>query len=137
MQVRDIMSTPVIGLTGEATIEEAAALMLARGYTTIPVFSETGQLVGMLTEADLGRVRFAPDLRFENGPDGGTMIGARARLVKQAMRPASIVIPADTDLGELASVMVDANVRCLPVVDGKHVVGIVSWRDLLANLVPR
>lgn len=131
------MSTPVIGVTGEATIEEAAALMLARGYTTIPVFAETGELIGMLTEADLGRVRFAPDLRFEDGPDGGAMIGVRARVVKQAMRPASIVVPADTEVSELASVMVDANVRCLPVVDGKHVVGIVSWRDLLANLAVR
>lgn len=137
MRVRDIMSTPVIGVTGEATIEEAAALMLARGYTTIPVFAETGELVGLLTEADLGRVRFAPDLRFEDGPDGGAMTGTRARRVRQAMRPASIVIPADTDLSELASIMVDANTRCLPVVDGKHVVGIVSWRDLLANLASR
>lgn len=137
MRVRDIMNTPVIGVTGDATIEEAAALMLARGYTTVPVFAETGELVGMLTEADLGRVRFAPDLRFANGPEGGAMTGVRARLVKQAMRPASVVVPADTELGELASLMVDANMRCLPVVDKKHVVGIVSWRDLLANLVSR
>jgi CBS domain-containing protein len=137
MLVRDIMSTPVVGVTGEATIEEAAALMLARGYTTIPVFSQDGHLIGMLTEADLGRVRFAPDLRVENGPDGGVLTSVTARLVKQAMRPASVVVPFDAGLGELASVMVDANLRCVPVVDGKHVVGIVTWRDLLTHLVPR
>ncbi|HET6502266.1 MAG TPA: CBS domain-containing protein [Amycolatopsis sp.] len=136
MLVKDIMSSPVIGVTGDATIEEAAALMLGRGFTTVPVFAGSGALIGLLTEADLGRARFTVG-RTEDGPDQGAMTGVTARLVRQVMRPSTITVPAGADLAELATIMVETHLRCVPVVDGDHVVGIVSWRDLLINLHPR
>ncbi len=128
------MSTPVVGVTGDATIEEAAALMLGRGFTTVPVFSESGTVIGMLTEADLGRSRFTVT-RAEDSPDSGAMSGVTARAVRQIMRPSTVVVTADSDLTELATIMVDAHLRSVPVVDGDHVVGIVTWRDLLASLM--
>lgn len=136
MQVREIMSTPVVGVTGDATIEEAAALMLGRGFTTVPVFGDTGALIGMITEADLGRSRFTVT-RAEGNPDDGAMSGVTAHTVRQIMRPSTVVVPADAELTDLATVMVEAHVRCVPVLDGDHVVGIVTWRDLLASLMLR
>jgi CBS domain-containing protein len=136
MQVRHIMSTPVIGVTGDATIEEAVSLMLGRGFTTIPVFGDSGDLIGMLTEADLGRSRFTAT-RIEDSPDNGAMQGVTARSVRQIMRRPTTAVSSDAELTEVATVMVDEHVRCVPVVDGEHVVGIVSWRDLLASLILR
>ncbi|HKS49139.1 MAG TPA: CBS domain-containing protein [Amycolatopsis sp.] len=134
MRARDIMGSPVVGLTGHATIEEAAELMMDRGYTTIPVLTEHGELLGVLTEAELGRARFMPGAH-DDALGGGAATGLRPRLVRQVMRPTASV-PTDAGLPEVAGVMVNAHQRCLPVLDGGRIVGMISWRDLLAHLVP-
>jgi CBS-domain-containing membrane protein len=125
------MTTPVIGVTADATIEEAAKLMMDRGFTTLPVFNEPSRLVGLLTEADLGRARFAT---AEPTPEDGAIVGLRPRLVRQIMHAPVLAAPADAELGDLATAMVESRMRCVPVVEDGHVVGMVSWRDLLACL---
>jgi CBS domain-containing protein len=135
MQVRAIMSFPVIGVTAEATLEEAAALMMDRGFTTLPVFTGAGRLIGLLTEAELGRARFVPDMRKPPEPCVEVTTEGIVRRVAQVMRAPAPVIPANADLAELAAVMVDSRQRCLPVVDGSRVVGMASWRDLLSRLL--
>lgn len=128
------MSTPVIGVTADATIEEAAALMMDKGFTTLPVFSGSGRLIGLITEADLGGARYTPGPRRAPEPEDGVLVGIAIRLVKQVMRAPALAIPADADLTDLATAMVEAHQRCIPVVDRQLVVGMVSWRDLLARL---
>jgi len=111
--------------------------MMDRGFTTLPVFAESGQLLGLLTEADLGRARFTPGARTQPEPEDGAMVGVTARRVRQVMRAPALAIPAGADLADLATAMVDSHQRCIPVVDGAHVVGMVSWRDLLPRLAAR
>jgi CBS domain-containing protein len=131
MRVREIMSTPVIGVTDEATIEEAAELMMDRGYTTVPVFSEPGRLAGLLTEADLGLARYTAP---EPTPEDGVITRMRPRFVRQIMRTPALAVDAGADLADLAAAMVESRQRSLPVVDRGLVVGMVSWRDLLARV---
>lgn len=52
--VKDIMTTPVITLGVNATIEEAADLMLSRGISSIPVVNGD-RIVGMVTRSSLIR----------------------------------------------------------------------------------
>ncbi|TVT30635.1 CBS domain-containing protein [Amycolatopsis cynarae] len=130
MRVRDIMSTPVIGVTAEATLEEAAKLMMDRGFTTLPVFAAAGRLVGLVTEADLLRARF---MLAAPTPEDGAIAGLRARVVRQIMRSPAPAVAAGMDLGEVTTAMVESHQRCLPVVEDGTVVGMVSWRDLLAR----
>ncbi|MGW3966532.1 CBS domain-containing protein [Amycolatopsis sp. NPDC005003] len=40
-------------------------------------------------------------------------------------------MPADTDVGELARRMTGAGVRSAPVVEGGHVVGMITFQDVL------
>jgi len=137
MRALDIMSRPVYGVTGDASIEEAAALMLDRGFTTLPVVTAGGHLRGLVTEGDLGRARFTSGARGETTPEGGAITGLQARAVCDVMREKPATVRPDAQLSEVATAMVDAHQRCLPVtdVDGK-VVGMISWRDLLVHLVP-
>ncbi|WP_431929958.1 CBS domain-containing protein, partial [Amycolatopsis tucumanensis] len=86
MRIRELMSSPVVGVTAEATLEEAAALMLDRGYTTLPVLTAAGELVGLITEGDLAAARYAPALRGRTEPDGGVMLGVDAITVGSVMR---------------------------------------------------
>ncbi|SFI76983.1 CBS domain-containing membrane protein [Amycolatopsis sacchari] len=131
------MSSPVFGVTADAGIEEAAALMLERGFTTLPVVTGEGRLLGVVTEADLVGARFVPGARGEPAPDSGTIPGLAPRRVRQLVHTVPPV-PVTTELTDVIAIMVDSGRRCVPVVaDGNRLVGMISWRDVLAQLLPR
>jgi CBS-domain-containing membrane protein len=136
MRASDIMSSPVFGVTADAGIEEAAALMLERGFTTLPVITGDDKLLGVVTETDLVGARFVPGARGETTPEDGTITGLVPRSVRQLVHTAPPV-PATAELTDVIAMMVDSGRRCVPVVaDGNRLVGMISWRDVLAQLLP-
>ena len=55
MNVADVMTHPVISVTPETTIAEAAGLMLEHRISGLPVVDQGGAVVGVVTEGDLLR----------------------------------------------------------------------------------
>jgi CBS domain-containing protein len=55
MQAKDIMSSPVVTVTPDASVAEVAALLLEKKISGVPVVDQTGQVVGILSEGDLLR----------------------------------------------------------------------------------
>ncbi len=55
--VRDVMTSPVVVITPETTVEEAMALMTDRRIRHIPVVGDGGQLAGMVSIGDLVRLQ--------------------------------------------------------------------------------
>jgi CBS domain-containing protein len=55
MNAADIMTQPVITVTPETTIVEAAQLMLQHHISGMPVLDSGGAMVGIITEGDLLR----------------------------------------------------------------------------------
>jgi acetoin utilization protein AcuB len=53
-QVQEVMTRPVVSVAPQASIEDAASLMLAHAISCLPVL-EGGRLVGILTEGDILR----------------------------------------------------------------------------------
>jgi signal-transduction protein with cAMP-binding, CBS, and nucleotidyltransferase domain len=95
---------------------------------------EADRLIGIVAEADLLRDRIRQDPRIHGHqappPD-------RAEPVSMVMTtPVESVTPG-SDAADVARMMVAENIRCVPVVDGYHVVGVVTRRDLLAAGVVR
>ena len=54
--MREIMSRDPITITPDATIGEAAQLMLKNMISGLPVVDDQGQLVGIITESDIFRL---------------------------------------------------------------------------------
>ncbi|XP_068664569.1 uncharacterized protein [Aristolochia californica] len=52
-KVGEVMSCPPITLTPEKTVLDAAALMLRKKVHRIPIVNEEGQVVGLVTRADI------------------------------------------------------------------------------------
>jgi CBS domain-containing protein len=50
MRAHQIMSKPVVTITPDATILEAAKIMLTRHISGLPVVDATGKLVGIVSE---------------------------------------------------------------------------------------
>jgi len=55
MQVKDVMTSDVCSIDQDATISDAARIMLEQKVSGVPV-TDNGKLVGMITESDLFRL---------------------------------------------------------------------------------
>jgi CBS domain-containing protein len=120
--VPDIISDQnLIELGPDATVREAATLMADNRIGTVLV-TKDGKLEGIFTERDI-TVRIVAQ-----GRDPET-----TQLSDVMTRKLDIVSPDDRPVDALER-MRERGFRHLPVVDGKSVVGIVSIRDLYAEV---
>lgn len=136
MQARDIMSSPVVTVTPDMTVKYAANLLSAHGFTALPVLDADGRLIGVVTEADLVRDRFPRDARYHPAGDTGPDDPPRppAGTVGGVMTSPAVGMGAGTDVADLVRVLLEDRIRSMPIVDGAHVVGIVTRRDLVQAL---
>jgi acetoin utilization protein AcuB len=56
IKVRDLMKKPVYTVRSDHTVEEAAALLLEKKISGLPVVDENNRLVGIITRSDIFRV---------------------------------------------------------------------------------
>ncbi|PRX45203.1 CBS domain protein [Prauserella shujinwangii] len=103
---------------------------------TLPVLDERNRLVGLVTEADLAASYFSSPARRPTTPGDGAMMRG-TRTVADLMHTSVTTVTSDSSIPDAAAVMLGARQRCVPVVDGGLVVGIVSWRDLVTLLTSR
>ena len=133
MRALDIMSSPVVTVTPEMTVKYAANLLSAHGFTALPVLDADGRLIGVVTEADLLRDRFPRDARYRQGEDT-VADDPPAGTVGGVMTTPAVGMGAGTDVVDLVRVLLEDRIRSMPIVDGAHVVGIVTRQDLVRAL---
>jgi CBS domain-containing protein len=97
----------------------AVELLLAHRLSLLPVIDRGGELVGVVSEADL----LHDPLDGRRG-DPPVTVGA-------AMSREPTTLRADTSLTEARRLVVDRGFRVLPVVDGRRLVGMLSRSDLV------
>ncbi len=124
MLVKDIMKRPVITIGPQATLREAHQLMWERGIRHLPVVDE-GRLVGILTDRD---IRLATSVLKPNP------LSCDAKVYEVMKRPVLTADPLDP-VEDAARLMREEKVGCLPVVEGKELVGIITGIDLLDALI--
>lgn len=129
MKARDVMSSPVITLRSDTPAHLAAALLVSHGFTAAPVVDEEKHVIGIATEADLVRGRIVPEGWVVEEPPEPT-VGAVMTPVPLSMRP-------EDDLADVVALMLDDDIRSMPIVDDGELVGIVSRRDVLRCVARR
>jgi len=140
MRAHQIMTRPVITVTPETTIVEAANTMLRQHVSGLPVVDATGKLVGIVSEGDFIRRseigtqrKRARWLTFILGPGKAAtdFVHEHGCKVAEIMTPEPLTITEDTALEEIVQLMEKNNVKRLPVIRGDNIVGIVSRANLL------
>jgi CBS domain-containing protein len=126
------MSSPAVTLHPERSVREAAKVLSANGFTAAPVVDGNGRLLGVVTEADLVGDRSRREAAAAAGPPA---IKPAATVGQVMTRPAVSATP-DTDVRDIARMMLADQVRSIPVVDAMGVIGVVTRHDLL-KLVAR
>jgi acetoin utilization protein AcuB len=114
-RVADIMTTTVKTIPPD--LDTAAARYLMRKARVHHlVVMEGDRIVGILSQRDLGGTR------EESIPAGS---------VESVMRSNVVAIPPEASLRAAAAMLRGYDIGCLPVVDGKDLVGIITTSDLL------
>jgi CBS domain-containing protein len=140
MRAHQIMTRPVITVTPDTTIVEAANIMLRKHVSGLPVVDAAGKLVGIISEGDFIRRseigtqrRRGRFLRFilGSGKEAGDFVHEHGRKVAEIMTPEPLTITEDTALEEIVELMEKNKVKRLPVIRDNKVVGIVSRANLL------
>jgi len=140
MRAHQIMTRDVLTVRPDATVEEAAKVMLRNHISGLPVTDAYGELVGVASESDflrrseIGTGRKRPAwLQFLLGP-GRTatdFVRERGRRVEDVMTQDVITVGEETPLEELVRLMEKNDIKRLPVMRGKALVGIVTRSNLL------
>jgi CBS domain-containing protein len=118
---RDIMSTDVLTVSADSTLEDALKLIVGQRITGVPVIDQDGKVVGICSDYDIIR-QFSKAKRKE------------PKLFRKKIRFSKTIesVAVDTPLQEIVNRFVDQRFRRLPVVDGAgRLVGIITRRDMM------
>ncbi|MGE0615970.1 MAG: HPP family protein [Bacteriovoracia bacterium] len=121
---KDVMSTELITVRDDCSLEEALKVLINNRITGLPVVDKQGKLVGVLSEYDiLAQVAQAGPLKPQHF-EGKITFSNQVDSIAQ-----------DTPIDEVIEHFVKSRFRRLPVVDGKgkqdKLVGIITRRDLI------
>ena len=137
MRIDDAMTAPVETIRPEASLKDVADIFAAKGIGGLPVVDAKGQLVGVITEADiLAKERVEEPKGSWRDLFGGKERAAmhtkyEARTVREAMSSPPITVQNWLSVSSAAELMVEHGVNRLPVVQGATLVGIITRHDLV------
>jgi CBS domain-containing protein len=140
MRAHQIMTRPVITVTPETTILEAAKTMLRRHVSGLPVVDAAGALVGIVSEGDFihrGEIGTQRKrgwfMRVILGPGQAAtdFVREHGGKIAEIMTVNPLTIAEDTPLEKIVELMEKHHVKRLPVTRGDELVGIVSRANLL------
>lgn len=123
--VRDMIrkkGKEVFAIAPESTVFEALRTM-AEHNTGALLVMEGDQMVGILSERDCVR---KVDLKGK---------GMRETKVSEIMTSEVITVNCDQPLEECMALMLEKGIRHLPVYDGRELMGFVSVRDVLREMI--
>ena len=143
MQAADVMTRRVITVAPDASVLQAARLMLQNRISGLPVVDARGQLVGIVTEGDFlrraetGTERRRPSwLQFfmSSGKLAEEYVRTHGRKVEEVMSRTPQTVAEDATLEEVVRTMERAGVKRVPVLRGDKLVGIITRANLLHAL---
>lgn len=137
MKVKELMTKDVVTIGPEASLKDVAKILAEYHISGLPVVGEQGQLLGVVSEADILLKEKGSDKRpggflgwlFLEGVEAEAKLAART--AGEAMSAPPITIDAEKQVYEAAQKMTELGINRLPVLDDGRLVGIVTRTDLV------
>jgi len=150
MRAMDVMTTNVITVTPEASVQEVAKVLSERGISGVPVVDADNRLAGIVSEGDLlHRVETGTERR----PDrtrrrrswwldtiasdeelARDYVKSHGRTARDVMTPEVVSVTDTTDLAEIATLLETKRIKRVPVLKDGRLVGIISRANLMRAL---
>ena len=146
MLAKRIMTRPVVVIAADASVYDAAEILLSSRITAAPVVDADGTMVGIVSEADL---MHRPEIATVPGrswlsrllsDDAGLArdyVRSHSHRVADVMTRKVVTAAEMATLKEVAALMERHRVKRIPIVRDGRVVGIVSRANLLQGLLAR
>jgi CBS domain-containing protein len=143
MKVKEIMEKDVNRISPETNAQEALKLLQKMQISGLPVIDEKNKLVGMFTEKEAlasilpSYIENVGRFIYREDPKAGKQKVAAFRnmKVKDLMRRQVITVDEETNLYEVARIMLTQKIRRIPVLNKENiVVGIISRGDITKAL---
>jgi CBS-domain-containing membrane protein len=144
MKARDLMTSDVVAVPADATVQEIARLLLDHQLSGAPVVDAGGAPIGMVSDGDLigpdepqrqARRRWWLGLLAEGEAAGGELLASlrarQHRTASEIMSRPVVTVGEDADAAEVARLLLSYRIKRAPVVRHGKVVGIISREDLL------
>ena len=131
---KDIMTSPVYTVRSADPLGKVIDVICRRRVSGVPVVKGKGHLIGFISERDILHALYSG-----SKPAKGKPTAQRSRwalrdiselVAKDIMVPQVITATPDTEFLRLASIMALEKIRCIPIVEGETLVGIVSHADV-------
>lgn len=128
MAVRDLMTEEVVALRPEDDLAKLRNAMYELDIRHMPVIDGEGELVGLVTQRDLLRNSLVEQ------PDVPTFIEdaiLEQLRIRELMTTSVETVDPETDIRDAAQRMFENKYGCLPVVNGRKLVGILTESDFV------
>ena len=119
----DIMTMNVVTAKKDMLLTDVIALLLRWHISAVPVVDDEGKMIGIVSEIDLVNMAF----------DGN----AADTTIEEIMVTDIVSFSPSTELADLVQTFSKRHLRRVPIIDEGKVVGIVSRRDILREMLRR
>ncbi len=128
MKVADIMTDEPVVVRMNEDLEVAWDLMEESNFRHLPVVDRYGDIQGIISERDLEKYEKQIRRRQMKASIEAT---ANSVKVKNIMTKVPETASPDMSLFEAGTLLLENKISCLPVVDGSHLVGILTEADFV------
>src|SRR5690625_727908 len=147
MYIKDIMTTDVITVSEDDTVEKCAKLLSIHDLSGLPVLDDKGQVIGIITEGDLirraSRIKAPAFLELLGGiiyldnPNNflDEVKKSMGHFARDVMSKDVITVSPNSGIEDAATLLVRKKVKRLPVLNNEgKLIGIVSRKDIMNYL---
>lgn len=114
----DIMTSPVWTVLGHHTLEQAAILLNRYSINNLPV-EENDKLIGLISRQTVDKAIFH---------------GLASHRVSDYMSTELFPVDVTASAQEAENMLMENNLRFIPVIDGRKVVGVITRTDILRSI---
>ncbi|MBI2863909.1 MAG: CBS domain-containing protein [Chloroflexi bacterium] len=147
MKVTEIMNADVVSVRRDTPVGDIARTLVEKDLTGVPVVDEAGKVIGLVCDKDLivrdAKLHFPTYIALLDSilVLGGTkhfeeeLRKFLATTAAEIMDRDPKVVTPESEISDVATLMVEEDANPVPVVQGQRLVGIISRADLVRLLV--
>lgn len=134
LTVQDLMSRQFHTVSPETLLSEAVHLMVRYGRRGLPVLSDNGEVLGLVTELEVIQ-HFLPQVLSPSSSDEAAKPPVEDAEVRDVMQRTVLCFSEDQLIADVLGLMLSEGIAQFPVVREGKLVGLLSRTDIITKLL--